>query len=62
MRVDQEDGEEKLVKVTWSRVRYRGYGLIVVDVEPRTDKPAQMKVRALTETGALVDEFTIRRG
>ncbi|MFJ5989608.1 purple acid phosphatase family protein [Lentzea sp. NPDC092896] len=62
MRVDQEDGEEKLVKVTWSRVRYRGYGLIVVDVEPRTNEPAQMKVRALTETGALVDEFTIRRG
>ena len=50
------------VKVTWSRVRYRGYGLIAVDVTPKTGSvPAQMKVRALTETGALVDEFTIRR-
>ncbi len=63
MRVDQEDGEEKLVKVTWSRVRYRGYGLVVVDVTPKTaTAPAQMKVRALTETGALIDELTIRRG
>ncbi|MFC3898603.1 purple acid phosphatase family protein [Lentzea rhizosphaerae] len=62
MRVDQEDGEEKLIKVTWSRVRYRGYGLVVVDVTPGAkSSPAQMKVRALTETGALVDEFTIRR-
>ncbi|MFS8104124.1 metallophosphoesterase family protein [Lentzea alba] len=56
MRVDQEDGEEKMIKVTWSRVRYRGYGLVVVDVTPK-----QMKVRALTETGALIDELTIRR-
>lgn len=62
MRVDQEDGEEQLVKVTWSRVRYRGYGLIAVDVTPKTGSaPAQMKVRALTETGALIDELTIRR-
>jgi hypothetical protein len=44
-------------------VRYRGYGLVVVDVTPGTKgSPAQMKVRALTETGALVDELTIRRG
>lgn len=62
MRVDQENGDELLVEVTWSRVRYRGYGLVVVDVTPKTNgAPAQMKVRALTETGALVDELTIRR-
>ncbi|GAA3652497.1 calcineurin-like phosphoesterase family protein [Lentzea atacamensis] len=62
MRVDQENGDELMVKVTWSRVRYRGYGLVVVDVTPRTNgAPAQMKVRALTETGALVDELTLRR-
>ncbi|MET8762468.1 metallophosphoesterase family protein [Lentzea sp. NPDC004782] len=62
MRVDQEDGEEKLVKVTWSRVRFRGYGLVVVDVTPKTTgAPAEMKVRALTETGALIDELTLRR-
>ena len=62
MRVDQEDGESQMVKVTWSRVRYRGYGLVVVDVTPATNgTPAQLKVRALTETGALIDELTIRR-
>jgi hypothetical protein len=44
-------------------VRYRGYGLVAVDVTPKTGStPAQMKVRALTETGALIDELTIRRG
>ncbi|NBH06756.1 metallophosphoesterase family protein [Amycolatopsis sp. SID8362] len=43
--------------VTWSRVRYRGYGLVVVDVVP-----GQLTVRALGETGDKVDEVVLRRG
>ncbi|SDY09457.1 Calcineurin-like phosphoesterase [Amycolatopsis xylanica] len=62
MRFDTEEGETQKVTVTWSRVRYRGYSLVSVDVVPPSDgTPAQLKVRALTETGTLVDEITIRR-
>ncbi|WP_045311835.1 purple acid phosphatase family protein [Lentzea aerocolonigenes] len=43
-------------KVTWSRVRYRGYGITAVDVTGKT-----MKIRALDEDGALIDEITLRR-
>jgi hypothetical protein len=49
-------------KVTWSRVRYRGYGITAIDVTPKTTTaPATMKIRALDEDGALIDEFTLRR-
>ncbi|AHH99135.1 metallophosphoesterase [Kutzneria viridogrisea] len=62
MRFDEENGEEHQVKVTWSRVRYRGYSLVAVDVTPAANgTPAQLKVRALTEKGTLVDEITVRR-
>ncbi|WHT16297.1 metallophosphoesterase family protein [Crossiella sp. CA-258035] len=44
-------------KVGWSRVRYRGYGLVAVEVAP-----ARMTVRALAEDGTLIDEITVRRG
>ncbi|MFS8104123.1 metallophosphoesterase family protein [Lentzea alba] len=40
----------------WSRVRYRGYGLVAVDVAPK-----QMTVRALDEDGGLIDQFTLPR-
>lgn len=43
-------------KVTWSRVRYRGYSLVAIDVTGNT-----MKVRALNEDGVLIDELTLRR-
>ncbi|KOV88296.1 metallophosphoesterase family protein [Nocardia sp. NRRL S-836] len=43
-------------KVTWSRVRYRGYSLVAVDVTPTS-----MKVRALAADGGLIDEVTIKR-
>ncbi|WIX98918.1 hypothetical protein QRX60_33335 [Amycolatopsis mongoliensis] len=43
-------------KVTWSRVRYRGYGLVAVDVTAE-----QMVVRALAENGDQIDELTLRR-
>ncbi|MFI6096330.1 purple acid phosphatase family protein [Lentzea sp. NPDC051213] len=43
-------------EVAWSRVRYRGYSLVAVDVTPGT-----MTVRALAEDGTLIDEITLRR-
>ena len=49
-------------KVTWSRVRYRGYGLVAVDVTPKTaSSPARLTVRALDEDGVLIDEITLQR-
>jgi hypothetical protein len=49
-------------RVAWSRVRYTGYGVLVVDVTPpffggRTT----MQVRALNESGTEVDSFTLSR-
>ncbi|MFI6096329.1 purple acid phosphatase family protein [Lentzea sp. NPDC051213] len=62
MRLDQESGEEAMIKVDWSRVRFRGYSLVAVDATPAANgSPAQLKIRALTETGTLVDEITLRR-
>lgn len=50
-------------KVTWSRVRHRGYGITAVDVSPKTNgTPAALKVRALDENGVLIDEITLQRG
>jgi hypothetical protein len=50
-------------KVTWSRVRYRGYGITAIDVTPAENgTPARMKIRALDEDGILVDEITVQRG
>lgn len=43
-------------KVRWSRVRYRGYSLVAVDVTPGV-----MTVRALAEDGTLIDEVVLRR-
>jgi hypothetical protein len=43
-------------KVTWSRVRYRGYGITAIDVTPKS-----MRIRALDEDGVLIDEITLRR-
>jgi 3',5'-cyclic AMP phosphodiesterase CpdA len=62
MRFDDEDGGEHSAKVTWSRVRYRGYSLVTADVTPAANgSPAQLKVRALAEDGTPVDEITLRR-
>ncbi|MBP2478658.1 3',5'-cyclic AMP phosphodiesterase CpdA [Crossiella equi] len=62
MRVDEEDGTENKIKVGWSRVRYRGYSLVVAEVTPAVNgNPAQLVVRALTEKGAVLDEITVRR-
>jgi 3',5'-cyclic AMP phosphodiesterase CpdA len=62
MRFDDEDGGEHSAKVTWSRVRYRGYSLVTADVTPAVNgSPAQLKVRALAEDGTPVDEITLQR-
>lgn len=45
-------------KVTWSRVRYRGYGITTIDVTPES---GTMRIRALDEEGVLIDEITLRR-
>lgn len=63
MRWDDEDGGGHSKKVTWSRVRYRGYSLVHVEVTPTVGgTPGRLKVRALTEDNVLVDEVTLRRG
>ncbi|MEV6606567.1 metallophosphoesterase family protein [Kutzneria sp. NPDC051319] len=62
MKVSDEDGHDKTIKVSWSRVRYTGYCLVAVDVVPATaTTPAKMTVRSLTEDGTAVDQFTVQR-
>jgi 3',5'-cyclic AMP phosphodiesterase CpdA len=49
------------ITVAWSRVRYTGYGLLVVDSICGYRKP-QLSVRAVMEDGVtLIDEFSIVR-
>jgi hypothetical protein len=64
MRCYKKNSDKSIdTKVTWSRVRYRGYSITAVDVTPTTtNTPARMKVRALNEDGVLIDELTIQRG
>jgi hypothetical protein len=48
--------------VTWSRVRYTGYCLLVVDSEPGAPgRPCVLRVRALDEDGAELDRFDLVR-
>ena len=50
------------ITVAWSRVRYTGYGLLVVDCLCDFGKP-RLSVRAVMEDGVtLIDEFSIVRG
>ena len=46
--------------VEWSRVRYRGFSLLMVEAESGA-KPAP-KVSALTDSGERIDHFEVRRG
>ncbi|MGW2382548.1 purple acid phosphatase family protein [Streptomyces lincolnensis] len=46
--------------VEWSRVRYRGFSLLSVDVESGT-RP-RLKVSALAQNGERIDHFEVRRG
>ena len=47
--------------VTWSRVRYTGYNLMVVDVAPPSLGSTRMSVRTLNGGGVEVDRFTLER-
>jgi 3',5'-cyclic AMP phosphodiesterase CpdA len=60
--VNAADGTQVPETVNWSRVRYTGYCLLVVDSEP-ADKHGTSKliVRGLSETGAEVDRIVLAR-
>jgi hypothetical protein len=49
--------------VTWSRIRYTGYNLLVVDSTPGfgPNSPSTLLVRGLDEYGAELDRFTLVR-
>jgi hypothetical protein len=51
------------ITVDWSRVRYTGYGLLVVDSTPAyAGKDSRLAIRVFMEDGVtLIDEFTIVR-
>ena len=56
------DGSQTTETVGWSRVRYTGYSFIAVDVVPaRPDRTTSLTVRAIAESGAEVDRFSIER-
>jgi hypothetical protein len=62
MLVNQRGGGQKAVDVTWSRVRYRGYGLIAAEVTPaQPGRPTTISVRALAQDGTVIDRFTLVR-
>ncbi|GAA4818955.1 metallophosphoesterase family protein [Streptomyces ziwulingensis] len=52
--------DRKAERVEWSRVRYRGFSFLRVEVEAGA-APA-LKVSALTPDGTRVDHFEVRRG
>jgi hypothetical protein len=51
------------VTVDWSRVRYTGYSLLVVDSEPgwRPGVTSTLKVRSISEAGTTLDYLEIQR-
>ncbi len=59
--INESGGTEVTETVAWSRVRYTGYALVVVDVTPSVFGSATMLVRGLNESGAEVDSFTLSR-
>jgi Calcineurin-like phosphoesterase/Purple acid Phosphatase, N-terminal domain len=58
---NQAGGTEVPETVAWSRVRYTGYGLLVVNVAAPVFGKATMVVRALNENGVELDNFTLSR-
>ena len=58
-----EAGDTEVTEtVAWSRVRYAGYPLVVVDVNPPVfGRPTTMLVRGLNENGVEIDNVTLRR-
>jgi hypothetical protein len=61
--VNEAGGTTENQTVTWSRVRYTGYCLVVVESQPATtpNGPASLFVRGLDETGTELDRITLVR-
>jgi hypothetical protein len=59
--INEAGSTEVKETVAWSRVRYTGYGLLVVDVAPPAFGKATMLVRAINENGTEIDNFTLSR-
>jgi Purple acid Phosphatase, N-terminal domain/Calcineurin-like phosphoesterase len=60
--VNEPGGTTDPETVNWSRVRYTGYCLLVVSVEPASWKgTTSMLVRGLNENGVELDRFTLSR-
>jgi hypothetical protein len=61
--VNEPGGTTTNETVTWSRVRYTGYCLLVVDSEPgwRPGAPSKLIVRGLAEDGTELDQVTLTR-
>jgi hypothetical protein len=60
--VNEPGGVESPETVTWSRVRYTGYCLLVVESTPSSGHGhSELTVRGLSETGAELDRFVLRR-
>ena len=61
--VNEAGGTTVNETVTWSRVRYTGYCLLVVDVQPKAwhGAPATLNVRGLAEDGTELDQFSLTR-
>ena len=59
--VNEAGGTEVDQTVTWSRVRYTGYNLMVVDVAPPSMGSTKMDVRTLNGSGVEIDRFTLVR-
>jgi hypothetical protein len=47
--------------VTWSRVRYTGYCLLVIDSEPGLLRGGTLRIRGLDEQGGLLDYLELQR-
>jgi hypothetical protein len=60
--VNEAGGSEVAETVEWSRVRYTGYCLLVVDVTPPSfGRATTLLVRGLNENGVEVDRVTLAR-
>jgi hypothetical protein len=61
--VHQPDGDPAAEEASWSRVRYTGYCLLVVDSEPgsRPGASARLRVRGLAGDGTEIDRIDLVR-
>jgi hypothetical protein len=59
--VNEAGGAEVNETVRWSRVRYTGHNLMVVDVTPTSMGTTRMEVRTLNGSGVEVDRCTLAR-